>query len=438
MKKLARIFLVLAVVVLLSGCMLTVDEMYRVPKRSDAYHALQSAVDEAMLGMSYCAPSSGENRQTIQIADLDGDGTSEYVLFAKSTEEKPLRIMVFRNQNGSFVHVDTVECNGTAFDRVEYVDMDGQPGVEIVIGRQLSDQVLRSASVYKFHNNELTQLVGVNYTKLMTVDLDGDNIWELFLLRPGQTDADVGIAELYRVRDGVMERYNEAAMSQPAEKIKRIIVGKLDGGKPAVYVASAVDENSLVTDVYSVYEGKLVNVALLHKTGTDVKTMRNFYVYADDIDNDYVIELPSLIPMKPMTAGDSIDSHQLIRWYAMSPEGEEVDKMYTYHNFVDGWYLQLDSAWSNRLFVEMADNAYVFYLWDESYKTSEKVFTIYAITGQNREEQGSVEGKFIIHKTESVVYAGRMERNAGDYELTSELVIDHFRLIQQEWKTGET
>ena len=438
MKKIARIFLLFVLAVLLSGCMLTVDEMYRVPKRSDAYNALQSAVDAAMAGMSYSAPSSGENRQTIQIADLDGDGISEYVLFAKSTEEKPLRIMVFQNQSGSFTHVDTVECNGTAFDRVEYVDMDGQPGVEIVIGRQLSDQVIRSASVYTYRDNELTQMVSVNYTKLMTVDLDGDNIWELFLLRPGQTDADVGIAELYRVRDGIMERYNEAAMSQPAEKLKRIIVGKLDGGKPAVYAASAVDENSLVTDVYTVYEGKLVNVALLHKSGTDVKTMRNFYVYADDIDNDSVIELPSLIPMKPIQARDSVDAHQLIRWYAMTPEGDEVDKMYTYHNFVDGWYLQLDSLWANRLFVEMTDNAYVFYLWDESYKTSEKVFTIYALTGQNREEQGSVDEKFVIHKTDAVVYAGKMEKNAEIYAITSEMVIDHFRLIQQEWKTGET
>lgn len=438
MKNRALLLLLLAVSLLLSGCMLTVDEMYRIPERSDAYNALQLAVDEAMLGMSYCAPISGENRQTIQIADLDGDGISEYVLFAKSTEEKPLRIMVFRNQNGEFVHTDTVECNGTAFDRVEYVDMDGEGGVEIVIGRQLSDQVIRSASVYTFRDNELAQMVSVNYTKLMTVDLDGDNISELFLLRPGQTDADVGIAELYRVREGTMERYNEAAMSQPAEKLKRIIVGKLDGGKSAVYVASAVDATALVTDVYTIYEGKLVNVALLNKTGTDVKTMRNFYVYADDIDNDSVIELPSLIPMKPKLARDSMDAHQLIRWYAMTPEGEEVDKMYTYHNFVDGWYLQLDSAWANRVFVEMTDNAYAFYLWDPSYKTNEKVFTIFVLTGQNREEQGSDEGNFIIHRTDSVVYAGKMERSAEGYGLTSEFVIDHFRLIQQEWKTGET
>ena len=438
MKKKAIMILLLAAVLLLSGCMRTVGEMYRIPKRSDAYNALQLAVDEAMLGMSYCAPISGENRQTIQIADLDGDGISEYVLFAKSTEEKPLRIMVFRNDHGSFVHTDTVECNGTAFDRVEYVDMDGEGGMEIVIGRQLSDQVIRSASVYTFQDNELIQMVSVNYTKLMTVDLDGDNISELFLLRPGQTDGDVGIAELYRVRDGVMERYNEAAMSQPAEKLKRMIVGKLDGGKPAVYAASAVDENSLVTDAYTIYEGKLVNVALLNKTGTDVKTMRNFYVYADDIDKDSVIELPSLIPMKARRSMDPVDAHQLIRWYAMTPEGEEVDKMYTYHNFVDGWYLQLDSAWANRLYVEMTDNAYEFYLWDTSYKTSEQVFTIYVLTGQNREEQGNAEKMFTIHRTDSVVYAGKMEQCAEGYGLTDEQVIDHFRLIQQEWKTGET
>ena len=61
--------------VLLTGCALqTVNEMYALPKRSKEYDSLQSAIDSAMYGLSYSAPVSGENRQTVQMADLDGDG----------------------------------------------------------------------------------------------------------------------------------------------------------------------------------------------------------------------------------------------------------------------------------------------------------------------------------------------------------------------------
>ena len=156
-RRFKLILLIAMVSVLLCGCMRTVDEMYRLPKRSDIYNDLQSAIDSAMSGLTYCAPLAGENQQTVHMADLDGDGVQEYLLFAKSASEKPLRILVFRNIDNTFVNTDTMECNGSAFDQVEYVDMDGRSGVEIVVGRQLSDQVIRSASVYSFVDGELVQ-----------------------------------------------------------------------------------------------------------------------------------------------------------------------------------------------------------------------------------------------------------------------------------------
>lgn len=274
MKKRALLIVVLcAAVLLMTGCMLTVDEMYRLPKRSDAYNDLQSAIDTAISGLTYCAPLAGENQQTVQMADLDGDGIQEYLLFAKSTEDRPLRILVFRAVDGTFVNTDTVVCNGSFFDMVEYVDMDQRPGVEIVIGRQLSDQVIRSASVYTFSNGELEQLVTVNYSKFLTADFDGDNRMELFLMRPGQTDTDNGVAEVYSMKSGTMERYNEVNMSQPVDKLKRVLVGKLDGGKTAVYTACAVEDAALVTDVFTIADGALKNVAFSNDSGTDRKSV---------------------------------------------------------------------------------------------------------------------------------------------------------------------
>ena len=439
MKKLINILLVgLLVMLLSSGCMRTVDQMYRVPKRSDAYNDLQSTIDTAMAGLSYCAPLTGENQQTVQMADMDGDGIQEYLLFAKSAEEHPLRILVFRRESGNFVHSDTVECNGSAFDMVEYVDMDKEPGVEIVVGRQLSDQVIRSASVYTFAEGEMVQLVTVNYTKCLTTDFDGDNLAELFLLRPGQTDTDNGIAEVYSMKSGALGRYNEVSMSQPVDMLKRILVGKLDGGTTAVYTASAVGDNALVTDVYILADGILKNVTFSNESGTSVKTMRNYYVYADDIDNDAVVELPDLIPMKPLEDMTATDTHHLIRWYAMTPDGLENDKMYTYHNFVGGWYLQLHSEWAPRLAVRNVGYMYEFFIWDDTYKAYEKILTIYALTGQNRNIQGQTDARFVLYKTDSVVYAATLEECAAEYGFDEESVTYSFRLIQYDWKTGET
>jgi len=97
-KRILLAMLVLASL-LLSGCTLrTVEEMYALPKRSEEYKELQSAIDTAMYGLTYSSPQSGENQQTVQLADLDGDGVEEYLVFAKGASDKPLQVLIFSQE----------------------------------------------------------------------------------------------------------------------------------------------------------------------------------------------------------------------------------------------------------------------------------------------------------------------------------------------------
>jgi len=437
-KKLIILFL-LGAALILGGCsMRTVDEMYCVPKRSEAYHDLQSVIDGAMQGLEYYAPLTGARQQPVQMADLDGDSEPEYLLFAKSGDEHPLRILIFRKQEDTYIHADTIESNGYAFDQVEFVQMDDRGGMEIVVGRLLNDQVMRSLSVYKFIGGNVHLLLTVNYSKFLTLDMNSDSIAELFVLRPGQTDTDNGIATVYRMVNGNMERSNEATMSQPADKLKRIITGKLHGGQAAVFAASAVGDNAIVTDVYTQRNGFLANVTYAPEPGSGVQTLRNYYVYADDIDNDEEVELPDLIVMLPLEDQRNEDKHELIRWYAITPEGNETSKMYTYHNYVGGWYLQLDPAWAARVTVVKSANQYRFYLWDEHFGEAKQLMTISQHTGQDRETQGRSDGRFILHKAETVVYAAKLEAASESLGITQDSVIRGFNMITMDWKTGET
>ena len=165
------VILILALLaLLLAGCTVqTVDDMYAPPKRSEEYSNLQSAIDRSMAGLAYCAPISGDHQQTVQIADLDGDGEEEYLLFAKGNEDRPLRILIFKKYNGVYSLANTIESNGTAFEQVEYVQMDGNGGVEIVIGYQINNQVLRAVNVYTFKQGQAEQLFSSNYTKFLTL-----------------------------------------------------------------------------------------------------------------------------------------------------------------------------------------------------------------------------------------------------------------------------
>lgn len=437
-KSVCNLLCILLAVLLLAGCSVqTVDQMYQLPRRSEDYSNLQSVMDKAMTGLAFCAPIAGDNQQSVQMADVDGDDVQEYLVFTKGTSQLPLRILIFDRTDAGFVHVDTIESNGAAFDQVEYAQMDDKPGLEVVVGRQVSDQLVRSVSVYTFAGGEAEQLMTANYRKYVMVDMDDDGYTELFVLCPGQTETDNGIAELYSIHDGLMERSNEVSISGPADKLKRILVGKLSDKKTAVYVASAVEDTSLITDVYTQADGRLINVSLSNDSGTSAQTLRNYYVYADDMDDDGVVELPRLMTMVPLDKLSAAGRSDLILWYAMGSDGTTEDKLYTYYDSVGGWYLELDSHLAPMMTVHCTANVFDFYLWNEGYSNAQKLMTIHILTGQNREEQSTADGRFVLLRTDTVTYAASLDAAATHYQITQESLIRSFYLIHRDWNTGE-
>ena len=438
MKNIGKLFLVVtAAVILLTGCSVqAINELYCLPKRSEEFTGLQQAIDQIMVNQEYCAPISGENQQTVQSADLDGDGVLEYILFARSSGEKPLHVFIFGLKDDNYVLLDSIDSHGSAFEQVEYVQMNDRPGAEIVVGRQVSDQVLRSVSVYSLVNGQVEQVMTTNYTKFLCCDLDRDALSELMILRPGTVSSEQGIAELFGFENGVIERSAEINMSGPADSIKRIMIGKLNDGVPAVYVASSVDSNTIITDIYTNTNSGFTNVSLSNESGTSVETLRNYYVYADDIDDDGVLELPNLITMKSQD-DTTVQSQYLIQWYAMTSDGSKVEKMYTYHNFVGGWYMRLNSDIASRFTVSQLGSSYEFSLWDEKYETPEKLMTIFVLTGQKREEQALTDNRFVVYRNDTTIYAANLEVASAAYGMSKDSLIQSFHLILQDWKTGE-
>ena len=414
---------------LLSGCaMKTVDEMYCLPKRSEAYQELQKVLDTELQNMEYCAPLSGMNQQPVQAADVDGDGVSEFLVFAKAAGERPLRILVIEREDQTFTLTDTLQFSGTAFDQVEYISMDDKSGVELVVGIQLSDQLLRSVAAYTFADGKGEKLLDANYTNFLTVDLDRDNQGELFVLYPGQTEESPGFVALYEVEKGVVERSLEVKLSAPVSRLQRVITGELAGGEAAVFVASALEDTVLVTDVYALRSGALTNISLSNESGTSVSTIRNHFVYAQDIDEDGQLELPALIPMKAMSERNT-QSEDLIRWYSLSITGEEVDKLYTYHNFVNGWYLVLDSTWAQQVTVTQESTGYSFYLWDLAKENAIRVLEVQMLYDQDEISQAMESGAILLYQGESSAYVGVLTSDAAQFGLTQEWLRGSFYLI---------
>ena len=426
---------------LLSGCSRSADELYALPKQSDAYYELQSAMDQALpMGASYSGPLTGSNQQAVQLADLDGDGQEEAIVFMKVSGEKPLKAYIFDRIGERYENVAVIEGDGTVFDSVEYVQLDDQPGVEIIMGRQLSNQVVQSLSIYSFTDGRMTEILSTNYSEFKVVDLDEDDHTDLFVLRL-ETEARTGVAELYHWRGDRMERSCEAHLAPGIQQIKRIMTGYIASGVPAVLVASSVDDLFIVTDIFAFSGAVFENVTANPEAGFSAKTVRSNGVYAADIDEDGIIELPMPVVLPSADAGEG--TFWAIDWYNLGPEGELTRKLSTFHNYTAGWYLVLPEQWRDQLTVSVDQSlsgavGYTFSKWNGYDSAPEPILTVYGFTGEERMELSAADGRIRLAEKGDTVWSVALTEHPWAKALGMKELTAMFRFIYMDWNSGET
>lgn len=428
--------------VLLAGCSVrSVEKLYALPRQSDTYYDLQSAMDRVMVsGVSFSGPVTGSNQQAVQLADVDGDGEDEALVFAKASGERPLKIFVFDFQGDAYKNIAVIEGDGSTFDSVEYANLDDYPGLEIVVGRQLSDQIVQSLGVYSLRDGKMTELLSANYTEFRVVDLDGNEYKDLFLLRM-ETEERSGVAELYRYRDGTLEREPEARLSSGARQVKRIITGYVAQGVPAVFVACAYEADTIITDIFALVGSQFRNMAAGTEAGLSAQTVRSYNAYATDIDEDGIIELPMLVAL-PSTSAEG-ETFWTIDWYSLKPEGGREVKLSTFHNYAASWYLILPEQWRGQMTVSREKTtdsvpAYTFSRWYGYDRQPEEIMTIYAYTGEDRLELAQAEGKQLLAEKGDTAYSISLGSGPWAKSMTQENLSAMFHFIYLDWNSGET
>ena len=148
-RRAAALILALTLVFACAGCMsANVEDLYSLPQMSEEYVQLQELVGQVIAaGGSYAAPTGGSNRQTIQLRDLDGDGTPEALAFLADENHTPMVCVYRQDAHGDYYHYIVLPGDGTAVAGVDYADLNGDGVMSVADVVLLRRAILSSAGV---------------------------------------------------------------------------------------------------------------------------------------------------------------------------------------------------------------------------------------------------------------------------------------------------
>ena len=438
-----RMLSVLAALLLLSGCTFPLgDELLAAPKPSTNYQTLQMELEQLIASdVSYTAPASGDNRSAIQLVDLDGDGTEEAIAFfrgASSATSNDFQVYIYRKQDDRYFCTGSIEGKGTAIQSVDYpvITPNGRRGM--VVSWRLAGDGTGALTVCDFDSGCAPGvLLETEYSAMELTDMTGDGAKDLLLL----TTAPEGkrVARLYQYADGSLDMVGEASTSAETVSVERMQSGRVLGNHTAVFAEEKMASGvGLTTDIFVYADGMLRNFALDSEGSISRSTYRPVSVYAADVNNDGVTELPRAVLMAGYTDAAASDAVFMLDWYAYSVDEPPQLAQTTYQNISDAWSLWIDPAWHDRITATKTTDsglsAVTFYEYVGS-SGQIPLFTIYCATGSNRDYYAGRTDLVQLGQSAQAVYFARIPDTAANSSLAidGDTLKGRFSMVKQDW-----
>lgn len=420
--------MLLGLLYVLSACAIetTVEDLFTLPRVPDEYTGLSQQLEELLsAGYEYAPPTAGQNIQSVQMEDLDGDDVQEAVVFLrKADDEKPLKILVFDRVNEGYELLCTVESSGSSIDSVYYEDLTGDGRRELVVGWKISTTV-QTMAVYNI-GREAIQLMSAGYTRFVVQELNTYDPPGLFVLRSDSEGTPV--AEIYTWQTNVLAVSYRCGLSSTMADLARgsVVNGALIGGKPAVFITGVNESGSAVTDILT-WENPdgVINLMLNEATGKSNLEQPYRQLIPQDINNDGVTEVPL-----PMSSGSGNDT--LTTWQQYSRAGWNRQVMQTYHCQSGGWYFQIPDEWwyhidATSTETVSGENQVTMYIGEQA------VLSLYTITNENRENRAVMGSRFVLWRQTGTVYAAELYDVSSRYGFDVQLVKDNFHMMVSTW-----
>ena len=438
-SKAIKLLILVGALLCLSGCVFRgTEHLFVLPKSSELYLNLQSKIESVKGGAEYISPLGGGNTQSIQLVDLNGDGIPEAVaFFRKTSDERPLKIAIFQQDEKSEYQLLTkIEGLGTDIKAIEYCDVAGDGVLEVLATWQVTPTV-HTLATYDVSESQGVMLMQSGCTRYITADLNRDGKHEIYLVQIGIGEESATRVEMYMDKDGALEQHAAAPLSEGVLSVVVCEVGVLKNGEPALMITCEYGENFRITDIFAAEENGIKNITFDEATRRSESALRHYTSIAPaDIDGDGVTEFPLTRQIPSHPAAGQTESFWQIIWTDFDLQGASTQKLATYHNNTDRWYLVLPSGWDGNItlsrqeYTAIGERALVFSYWQGDPNIEPQPFlTIYRLTENNRHIHAEQDNRFLLWSDSETVYAAEFVDCNWSCGLTEETLKELFHAL---------
>lgn len=444
-----RFLLGLAVLLMLpfTGCDLafsTVENLIQPPKLSEEQNRIDAALRESVGdNISLVYPKTGDYKSAFIVENIDGEETSEAIVFYKENSGSgTVRMNILDQQDGEWVSVwDNTTVNGSEIEKISFLKRGER--VYIVMGVNVTSTTDKTLIIYEYTDEDtdriLRQVFTMTCMNFEVFDLNDDGKEEIIALSStivSETKREAN-AYLYSLQNGECVLLDQTPMDSEVTGYVNLFQGRLAGGAPALYLDVQKGTDQYGTEILTMEDGELVNPIREHRLERD--TLRYAGLSSMEGSQPGVYCIPRTVTLPGYSEEAISEQPFLIAWYQYD-EGSMslVRQDTTYTNYTLGYSLRIPEAWLDTSLGlvtasrDTANNELTFFVYHGDLDDeSEILLKIRVFSRSSLEREAELPyGYTLLGTNGQMAYAYSLKRTQTDLDLTGQEVSELFTILQ--------
>lgn len=351
---------------LMSSCSslsFSVETLVNAPKLTVEQSAIHQALIESVgsnITLKY--PKNGENRSAFVIANIDDEDSEEALVFyeytSNATGKDGLRInLLDRNSDGEWYSVKEIAGAGADIDKVIVESMGSDNKTNVVVGymNPVSDD--KNLEIYSYDGKDFKRVGVDTYSILETLDINNDNDKELITIQKNtgngsETDMITASVSMLKPDNDRIVKSQGVEMCSNVKSYVNSVVGNIEKGRPGIFIDGVNADGNLQTEIVYYRYSNLQNPMQQRSDKLLPLCTRPSGYLSADIDDDGIVEIPSVSPMTGYENAVSEEMLYMTAWNVYKDFYNVKQKYSGYYSISDGYFFAFPNRWNNQVTVK--------------------------------------------------------------------------------------